>query len=463
MNRLRFALLAPAVLFAACTESPVMPAAVSTRAMLSQAPDPTGYVVSFKNDRIPSSFAGRVAALGGTVTAAFDGAGLATVDGITDAQAASLSDFGEVAPDATFQIINEVPSEATAVDMEGAVASQSDPAGAFFFSRQWNMRLIGADKAWAAGKLGSPSVKVAILDTGIDPFHADLAGLVDFANSTSFVPSDNVYVDAFFPGRPYWTDLHYHGTHVAATVSSNGLAAAGVTSRTTLMAVKVLNVNGSGTTSAILNGIIYAADHGADVISMSLGNANPPFTMKDKELKDFFNKVVDRAFKYAHSKGTLVVVAAGNESQDLAVPQSFKLYCSSMHAICVSAVGPTGGAITGPFINPDAFASYSNFGTNQIDVAAPGGNFLPVTAACSGTSLQLPVCQTGTFVVGISGTSMATPHVSGLAAMLLADKGVGNGAVRSAIFNSAVDLGAPGKDALFGNGRISASRAFGLP
>jgi subtilisin family serine protease len=73
------------------------------------------------------------------------------------------------------------------------------------------------------------------------------------------------------------------------------------------------------------------------------------------------------------------------------------------------------------------------------------------------------VCQTGTFVVGISGTSMATPHVSGLAAMLLADKGVGNGAVRSAIFNSAVDLGAPGKDALFGNGRISASRAFGLP
>ena len=465
MIRTRTALLlAPAIILAACAEAPVTPSAAGRGAALDESP--AGYVVDFSTDNIPASFADRVTALGGTVTASFNGAGLAAVGGLSAEQAASLSDFGEVAPDVTFQIVDPAETAAaaaTASAMDNTVTSATNPAAAFFFPRQWNMRQIGANTAWAAGKLGSPAVKVAILDTGIDPTHPDLVGRVDAANSASFVPSDEVYRAAFFPTAPAWTDLHYHGTHVAATVASNGVAAAGVTSRTTLMAVKVLNVNGSGSTSAIMSGIMYAADHGADVISMSIGNLSPPFSTKDKDNKDFFNKVLDKAFKYANSKGVLFILAAGNESQNLDIPHTHKLFCGEMHVVCVSATGPTAQAsVNGPWTNPDAFASYSNYGLGQIDVAAPGGNVSAVYAACSRTSLQIPVCQTGTFVVGLAGTSMATPHVSGLAALILADRHIGSAGVRSAIFNSATDLGAKGKDAFYGNGRINVAKALGL-
>jgi subtilisin family serine protease len=465
--RVRPASLLGSVLFvAACAESPVMPAATASSASLAQVPTATGYVIAFKNDNIPTTFVKRVSALGGTVTASYDGAGVAVVNGLTATTAATLADFGDVRPDVALQIIDPVEARSVrtaSVSMNGRVASPTNPAGAYFFGLQWNMSVIGAPAAWAAGKRGSPAVKVAIIDTGIDPAHPDLAGRVDAANSVSFVPGENAFIHSAFPGYPDWTDLHFHGTHVAATVSSNALAAAGVTSRTTLMAVKVLNYNGVGTIGAMLAGVVFAADHKADIISMSLGSPDAPYDLKDKENREFFHKVLDKVFKYAHSKGSMVIVAAGNEQQNLAVPHSFKMYCSAPHAMCVSATGPTDITSEGELVNPDAFAWYSNYGLGQIDIAAPGGtDAAPIYAACSTTSVQIPICQTGVYVIGLEGTSMSTPHVSGLAALLMAEKKTGDAAVRSAIFNSAVDLGAPGKDAFFGNGRINVAKALGL-
>lgn len=419
-----------------------------------------GAIVMMKGNDIPAGFADSVAALGGRVTGTHAATGLAFVSGLSDAALAELSarkDVGATLPDFEAQI---VPSFGVGADQ--AFVSPDSPAApqtAAFFPRQWHLRAIGAHNAWAAGRLGSPDVTVAVLDTGIAYTHADLAGLVDLSRSASFVPSDDALVAAFFPGAHPVADLHYHGTHVAATIASNALAAAGVTSRTTLIGVKVLNVNGSGSFSSTLNGILYATDAGADVINMSLGGF---FT---KAGNGQFVGIINRAMNYAHRNGTLVVVSAGNESIDLDHDgNGFKTYCSASNVVCVSATGPTAQAgINGPWTNVDAFAGYSNYGRSAINVAAPGGNASAVWAACSRFSLQIPVCRTGTFVVGLGGTSMAAPHVSGLAALLVDEYGSGNPSqIRSILQQSADDLGQPGTDPFYGKGRINAPRALGL-
>jgi len=428
------------------------------------------YVVLFKGEGVPAGFAATVAALGGTVTSSH-AAGIASVSGLDAAGAAALAKDNSVAdvqPDAILSLPAEgVMSADQAYIGDVSASSPTNPAGAFFFARQWDYRAIGANIGWAAGRLGSPNVTVAILDTGIDYTHADLAGRVDLSRSVSFIPSDDALVAAFFPTRNPVTDLHFHGTHVAATVSSNALAAAGMTSRVTLIGVKVLDVTGSGPFSAIFNGILWAADHGADVANMSLGTDFPK--AHNGSFLGFYNRI----FNYANRKGTLVVVAAGNDSIDLDHDgNNFNANCNAPNVVCVAATGPTASAgVNGPWANVDAPSFYTNFGRSAISVAAPGGNIGNngagtggfVWEACSRTSLQVPVCQTGTFVLGVIGTSQATPHVSGLAALLVEQVGHGNPSqVKARLQQSADDLGATGTDPFYGKGRINVPRAEGL-
>jgi subtilisin family serine protease len=300
---------------------------------------------------------------------------------------------------------------------------------------------------------------VFILDTGLGYLHPDLAGRVDLTLSRSFVPSDDALVAAAFPGLHPVSDLHYHGTHVGATVSSNAIAAAGVTSGVTLVGVKVLGVDGSGDSFGVLDGILYAADADADVINMSLGET---FSKSD-EGSAAFMEAINRATNYAHAQGSLVVVSAGNAATDLDHDgNSFKAFCSAPNVVCVSATGPTAQAgVNGPWTNVDALAPYSNYGRSAISVAAPGGSASAVWAACSRTSLVLPICGTGTFIVGLGGTSMAAPHVSGVAALLVEKLGRNRpSAIRAALAKSADDLGQPGTDAAYGKGRINAVTAM---
>lgn len=443
------------------------------------------FLVRFKGNDIPRGFAEQVVALGGEVIFAHGGAGVAAVAGLRDAAADQLAGLaGVAAVDADAVVELEAPAtEAVAASSE-ELASPDNPAGALRFPRQWNLQTIRAQQAWAAGKLGSPSVKVGILDTGIDYLHPDLVGRVDLGLSRSFLSAaENARVQTAFPGAHPIADLNYHGTHVAATVASNAYIYAGVTSKVTLVGLKVCTpgtaangFRGSCPTSSTLAAVLYAADQGLDVINLSLGGS---FNRRDASARGgngpSFLATINQTFNYANRKGTAIVVSAGNSALDIDHDgNGYKSYCSTAAAICVSATGPTGQAtLNGPWTEIDAFAPYSNYGRSAINVAAPGGNAVAVTAACSGFTIvpSILVCRNrffnsptswSAFSIGLAGTSMAAPHVSGLAALIASEGGRSPAQIQARLQQTAADLGQPGTDPYYGKGRIDVARAVGL-
>lgn len=498
--------LAGIVALTACADEPTAPPAPERPASMSvdlDAPAATSeafaitdrHLVVFNGNRVPKGFAQSVARVGGEVERTFEEFGAAIVSGLDGNAAVELGKARGIAI-VEPEIAVELPKptiESQAIPADALPASPTVPSAAFFFPRQWNMRAIGADDAWAAGHLGSPDVTVAILDTGVDYLNPDLVGLVDLSRSASMLTTylvnvadegeepilveytENDSVAKYFPTRHPVTDLHFHGTHVSATVASNGFVAAGVTSRTTLIGVKVCGYLIACPTSAIVAGIEHAVENGADVINMSLGG------LFQKKASPGFVATINRTFNYAHRNGVTVVVAAGNAATDLDheivpiededgnvvdghFPSLYAVYCDTPHNLCVSATGPTAAAsVNGPWENVDAPAPYTNFGRSAISFAAPGGSTGgAVWAGCSTSSLVFPICQTGAFVLGASGTSMASPHTAGLAALMVAQHGKKPSKVRSAIQNATDDLGQSGTDPFYGKGRINVARAVGL-
>ncbi|MBW3572310.1 MAG: S8 family serine peptidase [Gemmatimonadetes bacterium] len=471
MKLVKFAslVLAGTVGLAACSDQTTGPVASAVPSLTeSESAADARHIFVFSSSTIPGDFAARVAAAGGTVEKAFDAIRIVSVQGLTAEAAAALGATADVAhwnADVAMTLgepAGDMEAEAMGeAALNEEAASASNPATASFYPRQWHLRQIGADRAWRAGRLGSPAVKVGILDTGLDYRHPDLAGRVDLALSRSFMPGDDAVVRRQFPGAHLIADLHYHGTHVGATVSSNAQAAAGVTSQVTLVGLKVLDRNGNGNSFATLNAIVYAADAGLDVINMSLGIAVP---LKRSQYA-WFNEMINRATTYAHGKGVTVIVAAGNENMNLdELGNGFKAYCTASTVACISATGPSSqSGVNGPWANIDNKASYSNFGRAYITVAAPGGNGSSrVTAACSSFSLAVPVCRTGVYVLGINGTSMAAPHAAGLAALMVERYGRKPGQVKEALGKFSDDLGPEGNDPVYGKGRINVARALGL-
>jgi len=275
-----------------------------------------------------------------------------------------------------------------------------------------------------------------------------MIGLVDFGTSIAFVPS--------VVGSPDWIDDRFHGTHVAGSIVTNGIGSSGVAPHTRLMAVKVLNVNGSGSFANITAGIMHAADNGADIINMSLGvPGGIPMNLPGAgRLMASVNKAVN----YANRHGVLVVSAAGNNAIDMQHSgNSAFTPCENGAGICISATGPT-----------DALASYSNFGKSAVAVAAPGGDFAvtgnpftsTVLSPCSSFSVFF-ACGAGTSYLFAQGTSMATPHAAGVAALIAAQSpgGTNAGQLKTKLQQSADDLGRRGTDAAFGKGRVNACAA----
>jgi subtilisin family serine protease len=441
------------------------------------------YLVLSKGNGFSSSFASTVSALGGTIKTFHQGAGFAVVSGLSADAAASLSSTSGVAQVQADEIVAlENPlaiaeAEAPAAT-DPSASSVTNPETGLRYSWQWNMRAIGAPTAWAAGALGDPGVTVAILDSGIDYDAPDLNGLVDLTRSASFSTSDNALQSTFFPTRNAISDFNGHGTNVAQQVSSKAFALAGVTSKTTLIGVKVLGRTGSGSFGAILSGVLWASDNGADVANMSLGGA---FV---KAGGGRLTSLINRVFNYAKQRGMLIVVAAGNETDDLDHNgNTANTFCNMVHVVCVSAIGPA--TATGPV---DVPTYYTNFGRSAITVAGPGGNAdaannFPtstwpwgadiaswVWSYCSKTRIAgltaggtpvLTACVAGNRLSGFIGTSQASPHVAGLAALIVARKGHGRPEqIKHIIEKSADDLGQPGTDPFFGRGRINVARAL---
>jgi hypothetical protein len=466
-----FCLAATVVAATACGDTPVQPTLDRVTRPNAAAEAAGQFVVDF-NGPVRRDFASRVAALGGTVNFVSETGGFASIAGLTAGAAAALgrdAGIAAVYPDIAIQLSEpSTLSDMTAVETEPM--SIANPAGSFRFSFQWNMRAISANTAWAAGNLGSSNVTAAILDSGIDYDSFDMNGMVDLARSTSLVPSDNTILNAAFPGRNPIDDLNGHGTNVATQVSSNATIFAGVSSRTRLIGVKVAGAGGGGTLGAFLGGIIWAADHGADVANVSLGVKEGV----DKAGNGLFIGLVNRVFNYAHRKGMVMVVAAGNDGDNLDQNgRNFAGYCEAPHVICVSAVGPTASAnaFQGPWTNVDAGASYSNTGLKSITVSAPGGTVAGwISSVCarhsvalSGNTIVFP-CNVppGFFVtIGVAGTSQAAPHVTGVVAQLIAKYGKGQPAqIKKLLLNGVDDLGPPGPDDVYGAGRVNLVKAL---
>jgi len=282
------------------------------------------------------------------------------------------------------------------------------------YSLQWAPPLMGAEEAWDM-TTGDPDVVVAVLDTGIDLQHADLSG-----KFTS-------YGHDFVNGDSNPDDDHGHGTHVGGIVGANtdnGVGVASVGRETKLMAIKVLNASGSGSHSWIAAGITAAADNGAHIINMSLGGPSGSSALLN-------------AVNYAFNEGLLVVAASGNNG-------SSNPFYPAAYANVV-AVGATNQS--------DQRASFSNYGS-WLDMTGPGVSIYS-SWCCTGSGGGTPAPY-----VYASGTSMASPNVAAVAALILAvDPSLTQGEVWAILEDSAVDLGTPGPDIYFGHGRVDAESA----
>lgn len=278
--------------------------------------------------------------------------------------------------------------------------------------QQYHLDKVNAEQAWELS-VGN-EIKIAIVDTGVDPKHPDLA--------EKLLPGYNILDPGMFP-----KDDTGHGTHVtgiAAAATNNGLGIAGMAPNAKIIPVKVMD-RARGSATSIAKGIIWAADHGADVMNLSLGTYDPSATL-------------EKAVRYAIEKNVVLVSTMGNDNEEK------RRYPAGYPGVI--AVGSTD--------QNDQRSSFSNTG-DWITISAPGTKIYS-TAPTYPTSV---VSNNGYAL--LSGTSMAAPLVTGVVALIRSQKkGASPAQVKEILQKSADDLGVPGFDKEFGCGRINALRAL---
>ncbi|MEK3697777.1 S8 family peptidase [Paenibacillus sp. FSL R10-2199] len=283
---------------------------------------------------------------------------------------------------------------------ENTGANVITPNDLLFSTYQWNLPAIETELGWNLSK-GSKEVVVAVVDTGVQADHPDLQGqlLAGYnAITNGGAPDDDVG----------------HGTHVSGIIgalTNNEEGVAGISWYNKILPVKALDNSGAGTTYSVAEGIIWAADHGAKVINLSLGNYADSQFLHD-------------AIKYAYDRDVVIVSASGNDNTERpGYPAAYE------EVIAVAATNSTGGR-----------ASFSNYG-DYIDVAAPGESI----------ASTYPDNQ----YAALSGTSMASPHVAALAGLVRSlNPELTNKEVTELLTSNAVDLGDAGHDKYYGWGQV---------
>ncbi|WP_341357053.1 Ig-like domain-containing protein [Rossellomorea sp. y25] len=276
-----------------------------------------------------------------------------------------------------------------------------------YYSVQWHHQMIESERAWDQIR-GSSDVVVAVIDNGVDMDHQDLRDRI-------VSPYDTVF------DSPYTLTKGDHGTHVAGIIGSsmdNWTGVTGVSPFTSIMPIDAFT-DEYAYSSDVIQGIYYAVHNGADIINMSLGSYNYSYSYNE-------------AIQYAYNNGVVVVAAAGNENTSLThYPSSYP------NVISVASTD-----------RYDQKSYFSNYGS-EIDIAAPGSSIFS----------SLPYNSYGT----MSGTSMASPVVAGVAALIVANEpDLTNAQVEQRLYATADDLGESGKDDYFGHGRVNARKAVGV-
>jgi lantibiotic leader peptide-processing serine protease len=426
----------------------------------SAAPAQTGttetYLVLYKGNKVPADAATQITKAGGALVYAYDAIGVVIASSDSDTFRATLVKDNRI--EGAMATTNFASPLQADVEEEVTADAVIPPN----FNYLWDMQQISVPQAHAI-TLGSPDIVVGDIDTGLDYNHPALAPNVDFSRSVSCVGG----VPNQTPSA--WMDDNGHGTHTAGTIAarpytSGNYSIVGVAPNVKIAGIKASTKAGYFYPEAVVCSFMWAADHGIAVTNNSYYADPWLYNCRNDADQRVIWKAEQRAIRYAMSKGVVVVAAMGNEAQDLSKknvdatsPDDGTIVTREVTNACVEVPVEISGVIgVTALTSTRAKASYSNYGVGVANVSAPGSSIRSTRWRGTTTSM--------------SGTSMASPHVAGVAALIVSQFGrIPPGAVQALIQNTADPLpcpatattcqGGPDYNGYFGHGEVNAFSA----